>query len=68
MSTLTTYQIFFDFDDEIRDYVYDNFDVTDTGLDTRTDEYEMMFTCLTSEYISFVKIFSEKLNNYDAPV
>lgn len=55
------YQIYFQFNNEIRDYVYDHFHVTDTELDLESNEYEMIFECDEEDYRIFIEKYGDKL-------
>jgi hypothetical protein len=55
------YTVYFQFDEEIRDYVWDHFHVTDTGLDLLTNEYEMIFNTSERDYQAFVEKYGDKL-------
>jgi hypothetical protein len=46
---------------DIRDYVWDNFEVTDTGYDFQTGDYEMMFNAPRNGFAKFADKYGGKL-------
>lgn len=58
------YIIHFPFNDEIRRYVWDNFQIIDSGVSLNTQCYDMTFKTTPLQFEQFLKIYGSQIHTY----